>query len=497
MSDTYHKVGTSYRNSFAYVTAAGAVTGRVQADFTIEVTKNGVAAASTGITITEVSAASNAGDYAVLVSGVTGFVAAVGTYDMVIYRTSVVADRWQVTVRVTTDGSGTGSYGAVSFTATASNGRVMSGGVPLIDAGVRIVSSAGNLIASTTSDATGLWGPIYFDADGTYSVYVQRSGYTTTSGTVVVSGAVTIATGPGADFTITAASSSSGLTASGLWAHFKRCLRDRSGSQADLLAQQGVDDALWMISQEREWPWYHSTKQITLQAPYATGTIAIVSGSTTVTLTSGTWPTWAASAELYIDNQWYPISTRSSATTLLLDTAWGNASITASTYNLAQTEYTLPDDLQSLDRVMFDQAWSFAPMAVSMATVLQARSNGQWGQARPSLWAIRKDELVTWPLPTVTATIQLLYYRRPPALASAADTADWDPMHLGLLRRAIEYQAALRGECVVGDAEKCMALYRDAFNKASAFDKSATDRDVSASGTVNGDDSWWRRGTTP
>lgn len=474
--DEYHKVGTTFRTSFDYPSQTVAntyVTGLTQASFTVTLAKNGTIGQSTaGITITEL--ASPTGSYDLVVSGASGFAASTGVYKLVVRRTSIIGDEWAYDIRVTSDGTGAGTWGDAVFTATASDGRVMSGGSPLADATIRIVDSTGALYVQTTSGATGLWGPIYFNASGTYTVYVQKSGYTTATGTITVAGSSAV--GPGADLSITAAATSTGILASDLWARFKRVLRDRSGSQADDLARQGVDDALTQIAQEREWPWYHTVTNLQLQALYDTGTIAVTNASPTVTLTGGTWPTWAGSADLYIGGRLYQVLTRDSATVLTLADDFGEDSDSALPYVLGQCSYAMPTDLTNMDRMLFEPSWPYGARPVSMATLSTTRSVWQFGQQRPSMFAISRDKFVVWPWPNERRTVTILYYRRPALLSSANDTADWDPMQLPVLHRAIEYQASLVGECVCGSPEQCLARYRDAVVAAEANDRSVVER---------------------
>jgi hypothetical protein len=495
VADLYHRVGNTFRTAFDYLDDTGAVvTGLTQADFTFQLAKNGSHMAVAGLTLTEVSSVTEPGMYEVAVSATTGFPSAVGVYELVIFRTTVPYQRWTETIRVTNDGTGSGSLGTVGFTTATNNGRVTSAGVPVQDATVRFVDSNSLIIAQATTDASGLVGPIYFTTDGAYTMYVQKSGYTTVSGTVTISGSGTVATGPGTDLAIVAVTTSSTLTASSLWSYFKRCLRDRSGATADLYAQQGVDDALVMISQECEWSWFQTVYGLTVQPYYDTGTISITEGDATVTLVSGTFPTWAASADLYVNGQWYPVSSRTNGTTIELEQAWGMPSVSALSYAICQSRYTLPSDVQAIDGLRYDRAWGINPTPCSLATLTLLRSQYQYSLARPTMWAVSVDQIEFWPLPGVQQTLNLVYYRRPAALTSGAELADWDPVHVPLLRRAIEYQASLRGACVAGSTDQCLENYRLALTKAMQFDKQVTDHDNISVNRVAADDQWWRSG---
>jgi hypothetical protein len=470
-ANEYHKVGTTFRTSFPYSSQTVAntyVTGLVQGDFAITVAKNGVAGHSTaGITLTELGGPT--GTYGIEVSGVTGFAVATGVYLLTVRRTAIIGDEWTFEVRVTSDGTGAGSWGDAAFIATAGDGRVTDGTDPLANATVRIVAPGGALYVQTTTDASGLFGPVYFSAAGTYTAFVQRSGFTTASGTITVSGST--ATGPGTDLTLVASGTSTGLVAADLWARFKRILADKSGAQADDLARQGCDDALTMIAQERPWAWYETLATITVLPPYQEGTIAVTQDSVTVTLTGGTWPTWAAAADLYVNGRLYPVLTRDSGTQLTLRTAFGEASAVAASYTLAQTEYPMPSDMTAMGQMLFEPGWPYGTRPVSFASLAYQRSVWQFTESRPGLFAVRADKLAVWPWTSEQRTITVIYSRRPALLVDAADEADWDPLQLPVLRRAIEYQASLVGECVAGTPQQTLAAYRQAVLTAEASDR--------------------------
>lgn len=89
------------------------------------------------------------------------------------------------------------------------------------------------------------------------------------------------------------------------------------------------------------WSFLRPRGSLTLNVPYTTGTVAIAAG--VVTLTGGTFPSWAASGDLWVDGGRYPVSTRDGNTQItLVDT-----SVTVSageTYELIQHAYDLPSD---------------------------------------------------------------------------------------------------------------------------------------------------------
>ncbi len=469
------KVGTTINEKFILTdrSSGAGITGKVQADFTIKISNATTGNVSTtGLTITEVSAANNPGAYAVQISGSTGFHAATtGEFTVVIHLTADELNKYVMTFHITSDGDFTGSVGAASFTATSGDGRVTDGSSALASATVRIRDSVNAIVVQTTSDASGLWGPVYLNA-GTYTIDVQKTGYTTSnSATITVVG--TTATGPLADIALTAASSGTGLTASDLWAYARRMARNRVGTQADTEIKQLVNDALDMVSMEREWPFLLTDRgTFSLDAAYSTGTLAISNGSTTCTLTTGTFPTWAASGKLKIAGKTYFIASRTSGSVVVLSTAWKEASITASTYVIFRDEYALASDLMKFGSLHPGETWNWGADPIGLDEFLTIQNDHNYADTTGRFFTIAGSKIKLWPYPSSNILVNYSYYKKPAALTTSSDEADWDPQHVLLLRRAIDYQCSLRYEgCVAGTTVETRTSYELALAKAKAFDK--------------------------
>lgn len=97
-----------------------------------------------------------------------------------------------------------------------------------------------------------------------------------------------------------------------------------------------------------DWSWLRVITSLTTQAPYSTGTVAVTASSTTVTLTTGTWPTWAANGTFNLSGYSIDVATRSSASVILLATAWPSSTATGQTYSIDQRDYDAPDDFGSV-----------------------------------------------------------------------------------------------------------------------------------------------------
>lgn len=478
MSTSFHKVGTTAQLQFRVPsTISSFSTGLTSSDFTLDIVKGATGnQATTGCVFSEVDATNNPGAYAYTCSGATSFVAATGEYFATVYLTANKLKVWASTIFVTSDGTGAGSWGDAAFTATASDGRVMSGGSPLADATIYIVNSSGVLYVKTTSNSIGLWGPVYFNTNGTYTVYVQKSGYSTTSGTITVSGST--ATGPGADLSITLNNTASTLLASTFLGFIRRSQQDRSGTISDTEGLEIINDAVDMIAMERQWDYYHTRGAIQTRTLYDTGTLSLTNGSTTATLSGGTWPSWAASGEIFVDGTWVVVETRTDGTTLVLADPWGNDDFSGS-YSLVQFRYALPSDCIRISDTLFGNQWPFIGAPSSAAYVEALKDAWQTTNSQPFKWAVEGAFICFWPVSGENRNVNLLYFRRPTPVASGSDTIDWDSQHPFLLRRAIEYIIALRRKSDSEEKLKALAAakqaYDEALNKALPWDKTAAD----------------------
>ncbi len=462
----FFKVGNAIIDYFDYPTAS-----LTTSDFTISVDKDGVAASNSGITITYI-----AGQRYCVTVAAGAFPATAGNYNLTIYRTSVPSDRWTLIARVTSDGTAAGTSGSATFTSTTSNGRVVDGSSAAVaNATVYIQAPSGATYATLLTDANGNWGPVFFNTNGTYAITVQKSGYSVGGGSITVSG--TTATGPGTDIQITVVSASGSTTLSQLLAYARRMYRDRTGTKTDTELTQAVNEALLWIATEHLWPWFHTTGRINIKATYTTGTLALTNGSATVTLTGGVFPSWAADGDIYFNGMYHPVYSRDSNTQVTLVNAWQEASQSSASYVLAQTDYDLPSDCMRLDKITSSTDWVWGPDPVSRYMLEDARS--RWritSQQPPRMWAIIKNQVVVWPMPSADKMVNILYFRRPGVLVSASDVADWDDNLISLLHRSIDYQVSLRGDCVAGSKDECYKILREDLQRAISQDRTAPTR---------------------
>ena len=122
----------------------------------------------------------------------------------------------------------------------------------------------------------------------------------------------------------------------------------RTGYSADQIndIEECIEDGLQKVYTAHTWSFFRPIETITTTAPYATGTITVASG--VVTLSDGTFPSWAAQGVLELDDDYYEVDTRDGDTQITLeDTSVTDA--VASTYELGRLEYDLPATFEAIE----------------------------------------------------------------------------------------------------------------------------------------------------
>jgi hypothetical protein len=478
MTDIYAKVGQNLDIDIeVFTSSAVAVTGLVDSAFTKTLSLNGTGGqVVTGITFTETSSSNNPGVYRAQISGSTGFTAVAGSYELVITRTGTAQPPWHATIRVTSDGTGAGTWGSAAFTPVSGNGRITTGGIALAGATVRVLTSANVLYLQTVSDVNGLYPTLYFANAGTYTLSVQASGYTIGIAAITVAGSV--ATGPGADIVLNVSSVAGTMTAAALWSYARRQMKDRSGAKADQDIYDTVNDAMSMLSMEKNWPWFQTQARIDLVGSVVAGTVTTILDSPVVTIQGATWPTWAASGELLINGQYCPVLSLDSTTQITLQQPLQLPSASAQSYVMAQSDYPLPANCMRVDQVIYPVVWPWGNQPISWSEYQICKGLWQYSTTRPYIFSIGPNKMGFWPYPTGSLAINLIYFRQPANLVLSTDIADVDPMHYECLRRAIDFQAACRSEVIAGSREECAKAYQASVAQAKVWDKTAANRNL-------------------
>jgi hypothetical protein len=268
------------------------------------------------------------------------------------------------------------------------------------------------------------------------------------------------------------------LTFDVLQAYARRQFTDRVGTKADTEIEQSLNDALAMVAKERRWVWYLTPGAISTKASYSTGTITMTADSTTVTLSVGTFPTYAASGELAVNGQWYDIATRNSGTQLTLTTAYPGATgtFTAGNWLVYQDGYDLPTDCMNFHKPLYGRTATWKPTPTSYEAWLEIKTDWLYSQQGASHFCVRKNQIMLTPAPSDARVLNFCYYRKPAVISASGESADWDSMHVDVLFRALDHQLSLRGPCQAGNPAQTLAAYKHAVTLASANEKQETAR---------------------
>lgn len=119
-------------------------------------------------------------------------------------------------------------------------------------------------------------------------------------------------------------------------------------------ARRAVQQAYREFSAVRRWTYYMSRGRVTTSAPYSTGTITYTNSSRTLTLASGTWPSWSAYGVVVISDVPYEVASRTSDSLLTLSlTSNPGADVAAgTTYTIYRDRYPMPCDFLAADQFM-------------------------------------------------------------------------------------------------------------------------------------------------
>jgi len=168
------------------------------------------------------------------------------------------------------------------------------------------------------------------------------------------------------------------------------------------------------------WSYYYQRGRVTTVAPYKTGTVAYANSSRIVTLTGGTFPTWAAFGRITINDINYEIATRESNTSLKLSVNSNpGADIAAGTsFTLFRDAYPMPCDFISSELLMeLNQSnW----MEHSTAGDWFMMNRGQQTPGTPRRYTFFADPNYVssmavgfWPPPDAIFNFDFIYQRRP------------------------------------------------------------------------------------
>lgn len=215
--------------------------------------------------------------------------------------------------------------------------------------------------------------------------------------------------------------------------------------------------------QRHQWAFMNPLTTLTTSASYSTGTIAATSG--VVTLTGGTWPSWAAEGEITIGGTTYTVDTRDSDTQITLDdTSSASDSSAGTSYQLGRPTYDLPDNVAYIQGPFTYRPGSatlYGP--IEQVSLEEVRAHRQWTDviSRPQVYTMEplayapttgspRWKVRFWPTPD---DAYILEYRYRVRLDDITDSNKY-PMaseeHSETLKQAVLAEAELQSSGVEG-----------------------------------------------
>lgn len=227
-----------------------------------------------------------------------------------------------------------------------------------------------------------------------------------------------------------------------------------AASTETALLDRRLRDGLRRFYSAHDWKFLRPRATLSTVAPYSTGTVAATAG--VVTLTGGTFPSWAASGALMVNNISYTVSTRDNDTQITLEDT--SVSITSGTsYELAQLYYNLPDSFSGefLGPLTYHPGLNegYTQIQILDERVLRNYRQGVDATAAPCAAAIlpktfdptvgERWQITFWPLPD--AVYQFTYrYRVHPDKLTSTNKYPWGGMwHGEAIRLAVLATAEL------------------------------------------------------
>lgn len=206
----------------------------------------------------------------------------------------------------------------------------------------------------------------------------------------------------------------------------------RSGFTADQYSDINdcLNDGVRRVYAAHNWSFLRPIADVTTTAPYATGTVEVASG--VVTLTGGTFPSWAASGVFKVNNQYYSIASRDSDTQITLDNTSTTIASGAS-YQLARPEIPLDETFDSVandsDLTYYPSPDSWYPPVKWRHDSTVRRLEGDDPQFdRPAFYSVRtvtfdptvgsRRVLALYPTPDAAYTLRVPMILRPVLVGS-------------------------------------------------------------------------------
>ena len=208
------------------------------------------------------------------------------------------------------------------------------------------------------------------------------------------------------------------------------------GGMSDVVARdarRAVLAAYRDLPAAHQWTHLFRHGRIITAPPYSAGTVVYDESGGSVdrvmTLTGGSWPSWAARGTVRIGDGRYRVSRRISNTEVQIDAAVRPTGDLASTsYTIYQESYPLPEDYTSQHQAGSPRNFGGLKYVHPSKWLTESDNVGHRADAR--VYTVMEDALnppgmafVLWPVPASSRTIDFIYKRKPRPLVEQRTTA--------------------------------------------------------------------------
>ncbi len=175
------------------------------------------------------------------------------------------------------------------------------------------------------------------------------------------------------------------------------------GSATHPMMFRALQQAYREVGSFKDWSFLIADGRVVLRGPYTTGSVAYDSATRALTLTDGTWPSWAENGSVRLEDVVSDVASVSGQVATMDATLSPAADIAAgATYSLFPRWYALPNDLKSMsDTQDEDRTFTRGSYVTAETMSRLIRSNSETGDVLA--WTVRD-------VPDLIGTLGLFVY---------------------------------------------------------------------------------------
>jgi len=210
------------------------------------------------------------------------------------------------------------------------------------------------------------------------------------------------------------------LTAQDLQDTLVRMTGGKADQETVLDIRRAIRQALWDVSSSHQWPYYHDYYHLLADAPYTTGTVTYTASTRRLTISGGTWPSWAAYGVIILDTKHARLESRTSATVATVSAADAPADDYSGSFTLYRYQFELDHtlNLYKFGRLLVDQTAVLDYVPPDLFETDARRSHLTSG-GRPRQFTVSRGPTIgrttlsIWPWPSEAMRFRFGYLRHP------------------------------------------------------------------------------------